>query len=40
MWATQVGKQLEVCWKYFHKDTREPMLIWSTGRVVRIADGG
>ena len=34
-----VGKQLEVCWKYFHKDTKEPMLIWATGRVVRVADG-
>ena len=34
-----VGKQLEVCWKYFNKDTKEPMLIWSTGRVVRVADG-
>ena len=34
-----VGTQIEVCWKYFHKDTNEPMLIWSTGRVVRVADG-
>ena len=34
-----VGKQLEVCWKYFHKDTKEPMLIWATGRVTRVADG-
>ena len=36
---TLVGKQIEVCWKYFHKDTKEPMLIWSTGRVIRVADG-
>ena len=34
-----VGKQLEVCWKYTNKDTKEPMLIWATGRVVRVADG-
>ena len=34
-----VGKRVEVCWKYFHKDTNEPMLIWSSGRVVRVADG-
>jgi hypothetical protein len=34
-----VGKQLEVLWKYFDKDTNEPMLIWATGRVKRIADG-
>ena len=34
-----VGKQVEVCWKYFDKDTNEPMLIWSTGRIVRVADG-
>ena len=34
-----VGTQLEVCWKYFHQDTMEPMLIWATGRVVRVADG-
>ena len=34
-----VGKQVEVCWKYFHKETKEPMLIWSPGRVVRVADG-
>ena len=34
-----VGKRVEVCWKYFHKDTNEPMLIWSTGRIVRVADG-
>jgi hypothetical protein len=30
---------VEVCWKYFHKETKEPMLIWSPGRVVRVADG-
>mmetsp|Transcript_42907 Transcript_42907/g.112764 ORF Transcript_42907/g.112764 Transcript_42907/m.112764 type:complete len:131 (+) Transcript_42907:541-933(+) len=34
-----VGKQLEVCWKYFHKETKEPVLIWATGRVKRVADG-
>ena len=34
-----VGKQLEVCWRYYHKDTMEPMHIWSTGRVKRVADG-
>ena len=34
-----VGTQLEVCWKYFNQDTKEPMLIWSTGRVLRVADG-
>ena len=34
-----VGKQLEVCWKYTNKDTGEPMLIWATGRVKRVADG-
>ena len=34
-----VGKQLEVLWKYFDKDTKEPQLIWATGRVARIADG-
>ena len=37
-----VGKQLEVLWKYFTKganDKEEPTLIWSTGRVVRVADG-
>ena len=26
-------------WKYFNKDTNEPMLIWATGRVARVADG-
>ena len=30
---------VQVCWKYFHKDTKEPMLIWSSGRVARVADG-
>ena len=34
-----VGKRLEVLWKYFNKDTNEPHMIWSTGRVVRVADG-
>ena len=26
-------------WKYTDKDTNEPMLIWATGRVARVADG-
>jgi hypothetical protein len=34
-----VGKRLEVLWKYFNKATNEPSMIWSTGRVVRVADG-
>ena len=33
-----VGKLLEVCWKYTNQETGEPMLIWSPGRVVRVAD--
>ena len=34
-----VGKQLEVLWKYTNMDTGEKQLIWSTGRVARVADG-
>ena len=34
-----VGKLIEVLWKYIDKDTGEAMLIWSSGRVVRVADG-
>ena len=34
-----VGKRIEVLWKYFNKDTDEPLLIWATGRVARVADG-
>ena len=34
-----VGKQLEVRWKYHNKDTGEPVFIWSSGRVTRVADG-
>ena len=34
-----VGKRIEVLWKYFHKDTKEPVMIWATGRVARVADG-
>jgi hypothetical protein len=34
-----VGKKLEVLWKYIDKATKEPMLIWITGRVARVADG-
>ncbi|EOD11378.1 hypothetical protein EMIHUDRAFT_465077 [Emiliania huxleyi CCMP1516] len=28
-----VGKRLEVLWKYADKDTNQPHMIWSTGRV-------
>ena len=34
-----VGRQLEVLWKYTNQETKEPVLIWATGRVARIADG-
>ena len=34
-----VGKRLEVLWRYFDKNTNEPMMIWCTGRVARVADG-
>ena len=34
-----VGKQLEVLWRYREVGTEKPHLIWSTGRVVRVADG-
>ena len=34
-----VGKQVEVCWKYNDKSTGEPLLIWATGRIARVADG-
>ena len=34
-----VGKWLEVLWRHHNKDTGELHYIWSTGRVVRIADG-
>ena len=34
-----VGKWLEVRWKYIDKDTKEPMYIWITGKVLRVADG-
>ena len=34
-----VGKGMEVLWKYFDKDTKEPRLIWAPGRVKRVADG-
>ena len=33
------GKRLEVLWRYRDKDTGEPVYIWCSGRVVRIADG-
>ena len=34
-----MGKQLEVLWRYREVGTEKPHLIWSTGRVVRVADG-
>ena len=34
-----VGKWIEVRWKYFNKENNEPVYIWSTGKVVRVADG-
>ena len=34
-----VGKRLEVLWQYVDKDTEQPCMVWSTGRVVRVADG-
>ena len=34
-----VGKRLEVLWKYHDALTKEPHLIWATGRVTQIADG-
>lgn len=36
---TLVGKWLEVLWKYTNKETGEDMLIWMSGKVVRVADG-
>ena len=29
----------QVLWKYTDKDKNQPHMIWSTGRVVRVADG-
>ena len=37
--ASLVGTRLEVCWKYFSTETGEPLLIWSPGEVLRVADG-
>jgi hypothetical protein len=34
-----VGKRIEVLWKYFNKESKEPQLIWATGCVKRVADG-
>lgn len=38
-----VGKRLEVCWPYHHladgSKASPPNLIWTSGRVVRVADG-
>ncbi|KAL1504332.1 hypothetical protein AB1Y20_010738 [Prymnesium parvum] len=37
--ASMVGKHLEVLRENFDQDTKEPHLIWASGRVVRVADG-
>ena len=37
--ASLVGMRLEVCWKYFSTETSEPLLIWSPGEVIKVADG-
>ena len=35
-----VGKRVEILWRYLNKDDdNNPMLIWASGRVTRIADG-
>ena len=34
-----VGKQIEILWKYFDKNTKQAQLIWATGRIARVADG-
>ena len=34
-----VGKWIEVLWRYTDKATNKPMLIWSRGRISRVADG-
>ena len=34
-----VGKWVEVLWKYIDQVTGAPMLIWSSGRIKRVADG-
>lgn len=34
-----VGKRLEVCWKYFDQESGDPILIWTSGTVKRVADG-
>ena len=34
-----VGKLLEVLWPYTDKATGKRVLIWASGRVVRVADG-
>jgi hypothetical protein len=34
-----VSKRIEVLWKYFDKDSKEPCLIWAWGTVKRVADG-
>ena len=37
--STLQGKWLEINWKYKHKETHEPILIWCAGQVVKVADG-
>ena len=34
---SSAATRLEVCWKYYVEG--KPMLIWSPGEVVRVADG-
>lgn len=31
-----LGKTLEVRWRYYHKDTAEPIYIWCEGEVVQV----
>lgn len=34
-----VGKRIEVLWKNYEHGNDQPHMIWSSGRVVRVADG-
>jgi hypothetical protein len=34
-----VGKRMEVLWRYTDRESGVGMLIWTPGRVVRVADG-
>ena len=34
-----VGKRLEINWRYYHTETRQPLLMWCWGEVVQVADG-